>query len=178
LKKCDVVGSWNVFLVFFCGRRDEDEGEQTSSVHSRFGAMMKQKFLVINCDEHDLDDLRRRIGFDREVVPCPSIDMAARLLPGESSAAVMVSVRGDAAPASTELNGEQPSRDVDSLVARMLEFSNGHDRTLAARVDLLERKIIEQSLNRNGQHRKETAAELGISRVTLYNKMKKFGLLG
>ena len=60
---------------------------------------------------------------------------------------------------------------------RILEQNNGHAKTLAARVDMLEQKIIEYSLNRNGQHRKETAAELGISRVTLYNKMKKFGLL-
>jgi DNA-binding NtrC family response regulator len=142
--------------------------------------MMKQKFLVINCDEHDLDDLRRRIGNDREVISCPSIDAAAKMLPpSPTNTAVIVSVcPGESAmPTSNDTASDQPCRDVDHLVARMLECSNGHDRTLAARVDLLERKIIEQSLNRNGQHRKETAAELGISRVTLYNKMKKFGLL-
>jgi DNA-binding NtrC family response regulator len=49
--------------------------------------------------------------------------------------------------------------------------------SLEARVDVLERRIIEDSLQRNNHRRKETAAELGISRVTLYNKMKKFGLL-
>jgi DNA-binding NtrC family response regulator len=49
--------------------------------------------------------------------------------------------------------------------------------TLEARVDVLERRIIEDCLQRNNFRRKETAAELGISRVTLYNKMKKFGLM-
>ena len=49
--------------------------------------------------------------------------------------------------------------------------------SLEARVDVLERRIIEDCLARNNYRRKETAAELGISRVTLYNKMKKFGLL-
>ena len=49
--------------------------------------------------------------------------------------------------------------------------------SLEARVDVLERRIIEDCLQRNNFRRKETAAELGISRVTLYNKMKKFGLL-
>lgn len=49
--------------------------------------------------------------------------------------------------------------------------------SLEARVDVLERRIIQDSLQRNNFRRKETAAELGISRVTLYNKMKKFGLL-
>ena len=49
--------------------------------------------------------------------------------------------------------------------------------SLEARVDVLERRIIEDCLQRNHQRRKETAAELGISRVTLYNKMKKFGLM-
>ena len=51
-------------------------------------------------------------------------------------------------------------------------------KTLEARVDLVERRIIEDCLRRNNHRRKETAAELGISRVTLYNKMKKFGLMG
>jgi DNA-binding NtrC family response regulator len=49
--------------------------------------------------------------------------------------------------------------------------------SLEARVDVMERRIIQDSLQRNNFRRKETAAELGISRVTLYNKMKKFGLL-
>jgi DNA-binding NtrC family response regulator len=49
--------------------------------------------------------------------------------------------------------------------------------SLEARVDVLERRIIEECLARNQHRRKETAAELGISRVTLYNKMKKFGLM-
>jgi transcriptional regulator with PAS, ATPase and Fis domain len=49
--------------------------------------------------------------------------------------------------------------------------------SLEARVDVLERRIIEDCLQRNNFRRKETAAELGISRVTLYNKMKKFGLM-
>ena len=49
--------------------------------------------------------------------------------------------------------------------------------SLEARVDVLERRIIEDCLQRNNFRRKETAAELGISRVKLYNKMKKFGLL-
>jgi transcriptional regulator with PAS, ATPase and Fis domain len=51
------------------------------------------------------------------------------------------------------------------------------NRTLEARVDVMEQRIIEDCLTRNNHRRKETAAELGISRVTLYNKMKKFGLL-
>jgi transcriptional regulator with PAS, ATPase and Fis domain len=49
--------------------------------------------------------------------------------------------------------------------------------TLEARVDVLEQQIIEECLRRNNFRRKQTAAELGISRVTLYNKMKKFGLM-
>jgi len=49
--------------------------------------------------------------------------------------------------------------------------------TLEARLHVLEQRIIEDSLCRNRHCRKETAAELGISRVTLYHKMKKFGLL-
>lgn len=49
--------------------------------------------------------------------------------------------------------------------------------SLENRVDVIEQRIIEDTLRRHNHRRKETAAELGISRVTLYNKMKKFGLL-
>lgn len=50
-------------------------------------------------------------------------------------------------------------------------------QTLEERVDAVERRIIEESLQRHNFHRTETARELGISRVTLYNKMKRFGML-
>jgi transcriptional regulator with PAS, ATPase and Fis domain len=50
-------------------------------------------------------------------------------------------------------------------------------QTLEARVGVMERRIIEDTLQRNAHHRQATAEELGISRVTLYNKMKKFGML-
>jgi DNA-binding NtrC family response regulator len=139
---------------------------------------MKQKFLVINCDEKDVEELRQRLG-GRQVVSCESIDEIARYLPSTSTA-VFVSSEPEATLADSRASAEvhmNRARDVDALVERVLEQSNGHAKTLAARVDMLEQKIIEYSLIRNGQHRKETAAELGISRVTLYNKMKKFGLL-
>lgn len=53
----------------------------------------------------------------------------------------------------------------------------GRKRTLESQVGAVERQIIEDTLRRNGDRRQTTAAELGISRVTLYNKMKKFGML-
>ena len=143
-----------------------------------YGANMKQKFLVINCNETDVEELRQRLG-ERQFVTCESIDEVARYLPSPSRAVVM-SQQPVEVNAVTESYGQEPTdrkSELEELVQGVLEQNNGHARTLAARVDMLEQKIIEYSLNRNGQHRKETAAELGISRVTLYNKMKKFGLL-
>ncbi len=49
--------------------------------------------------------------------------------------------------------------------------------SLEQQLQLLERRIIEDSLRRNNYRRSDTARELGISRVTLYNKMKKLGIL-
>jgi DNA-binding NtrC family response regulator len=51
------------------------------------------------------------------------------------------------------------------------------DRSLGGQMALTEREIIEQTLFKNSFSRTKTARELGISRVTLYNKMKKYGLL-
>lgn len=50
-------------------------------------------------------------------------------------------------------------------------------RTLEEQVNEAERQIIAESLDRNNHRRSDTARELGVSRVTLYNKMKKFGML-
>lgn len=51
------------------------------------------------------------------------------------------------------------------------------DRTLGGQIALSEKDIIEQTLFKNTFSRTKTAKELGISRVTLYNKMKRYGLL-
>jgi len=52
-----------------------------------------------------------------------------------------------------------------------------HALTLEERLRQVERRIIEETLQRNNYRRTETARELGISRITLYNKMKKLGIL-
>jgi transcriptional regulator with PAS, ATPase and Fis domain len=49
--------------------------------------------------------------------------------------------------------------------------------TLPCQVSASERTIIEEALRRHGYRRSPAAQELGVSRVTLYNKMKKHGLL-
>ena len=70
--------------------------------------------------------------------------------------------------------------DVPSMIrdtAKDLIQAKGPGKTLGTKLDMLERRIIEDSLHRNKYSRKDTATELGIGRVTLYNKMKKFGLL-
>ncbi|MCA9087943.1 MAG: sigma-54-dependent Fis family transcriptional regulator [Planctomycetaceae bacterium] len=51
------------------------------------------------------------------------------------------------------------------------------DATLGQQVALSEKEIIEQVLFKNGFSRTKTAKELGISRVTLYNKMKKYDMI-
>lgn len=50
------------------------------------------------------------------------------------------------------------------------------ERSLGGQIALTEREIIEQTLFKNSFSRTKTAKELGISRVTLYNKMKRYGL--
>jgi len=51
------------------------------------------------------------------------------------------------------------------------------NRSLGGQIALTEKEIIEQTLFKNSFSRTKTARELGISRVTLYNKMKKYGML-
>jgi DNA-binding NtrC family response regulator len=50
--------------------------------------------------------------------------------------------------------------------------------TLAECKDQTELAVITQALERNSQNRLRAAAELGISRMTLYKKLHKYGLMG
>lgn len=49
--------------------------------------------------------------------------------------------------------------------------------TLLHNREMLERSVIQRALANNGGSRSRAAKELGISRVTLYKKMKKYGLM-
>jgi len=55
--------------------------------------------------------------------------------------------------------------------------NKGAADTLLHNRELLERSVIQRALANNGGSRSRAAHELGISRVTLYKKMKKYGLL-
>jgi DNA-binding NtrC family response regulator len=50
--------------------------------------------------------------------------------------------------------------------------------TFAESKDQTERALIVQALNRNSDNRLRAAADLGISRMTLYKKLHRYGLLG
>ena len=56
-------------------------------------------------------------------------------------------------------------------------FGGKRSESLGNRIEFTERDIIEQALLNNSFSRTRTARELGISRVTLYNKMKKYGMM-
>ena len=53
------------------------------------------------------------------------------------------------------------------------------DRTLALKraLEIPEREIIERTLKSQGWNRQKTAHALDINRTTLFNKMRKYGLL-
>ncbi len=75
-------------------------------------------------------------------------------------------------------------RDFDFITPRAEAFSAGTGKTEAKgkeeehirTLEAIEKKAIAESLRRNGNHREKTAAELGITRRTLLNKIKEYNL--
>ncbi len=65
----------------------------------------------------------------------------------------------------------------DPSVQLGTSMTNNSAATLNRQISLTEREIIEQTLLKNNFSRTNTAKKLGISRVTLYNKMKKYGMM-
>ena len=79
------------------------------------------------------------------------------------------------------LSGNAGPTNDPTVILSKTQTSAKHDGTqdvlsLESRIALSEKEIIEQSLFKNSFRRTKTAQELGISRVTLYNKMRKYGL--
>jgi DNA-binding NtrC family response regulator len=56
-------------------------------------------------------------------------------------------------------------------------FSVRRGESLENRIELTEKDIIEHALVSNNFSRTNTAKHLGVSRVTLYNKMRKYGIM-
>jgi DNA-binding NtrC family response regulator len=71
--------------------------------------------------------------------------------------------------------------DLPAAVRDHMEPTNGYDQpppdSLQHQRDLTERSVIQRALVSNGYCRSRAASALGISRVTLYKKMKKYGLM-
>jgi len=65
---------------------------------------------------------------------------------------------------------------VNDASVRLTFESAVPDHSLEAQVALTEKDLIAAALARNDSSRTQTARELGISRVTLYNKMKRYAL--
>jgi two-component system, NtrC family, response regulator AtoC len=70
-----------------------------------------------------------------------------------------------------------PTNDPSVVLPMTSGQDTRNDRSLGGQIALTEKEIIEQTLFKNSFSRTKTARELGISRVTLYNKMKKYGML-
>jgi two-component system response regulator HydG len=73
-------------------------------------------------------------------------------------------------------NGPQPLP--VTIRAPLGMVSGASSSALAQTKDRAECTLIQQALERNGQNRLRAAADLGISRMTLYKKLHKYGLMG
>jgi len=89
------------------------------------------------------------------VLPC-----CRRLTANHLPPHVVAGMAGPTTDPSVSLTGSAPDR----------------RRGLNHKTASTEQDIIEQALFNNNYSRTNTAKELGISRVTLYNKMKEYGL--
>lgn len=88
---------------------------------------------------------------------------------------------------STQENGQEASPEVDRILEadlakvwaalRHVVTRQHPNMTLDQITDKCEEVVIQATLDRDHHRRKDTASDLGISRVTLYNKMKKIGML-
>jgi two-component system response regulator HydG len=70
-----------------------------------------------------------------------------------------------------------PQQVRDNRATHQMVAVSGSADTLVHNREMLERNVIQRILEKNGYSRARAATALGISRVTLYKKMKKYGLM-
>ena len=93
----------------------------------------------------------------RAVIYCRDGVLRAEHLPSH----ILTGVAGPTNDPTVKLESAKPKED---------------SKELGSQIATTERDIIEQALIRNNYNRTRTAKELGVSRVTLYNKMKRYDL--
>ncbi|MEE8453086.1 MAG: sigma 54-interacting transcriptional regulator, partial [Thermoguttaceae bacterium] len=71
----------------------------------------------------------------------------------------------------------QALREAESAKSAPEQTESPEDATLFERVAQSEREMLEEALRENNQNRTTTARMLGLSRVGLYKKMKKYGMI-
>ncbi len=160
--------------VLYCHRGILTVNDLPSSIRSAVAAgntapMSESGLGAAHPLHDDLGSLSLPAGMGARLRPNPATPPTRALPAGPAHLAAPAYAPQPALPSTLDNGGAAASA---LTAASRLPASS-----LEARVDVLEQRIIEDCLKRNNFRRKETAAELGISRVTLYNKMKKFGLL-
>lgn len=96
-------------------------------------------------------------AIQRAVIYCRDGVLRAEHLPAH----ILTGVAGPTNDPTVKLESAKPKED---------------SKELGSQIATTERDIIEQALIRNNYNRTRTARELGVSRVTLYNKMKRYDL--
>ncbi|WP_459557691.1 sigma-54 interaction domain-containing protein [Lacunimicrobium album] len=96
----------------------------------------------------------------RSVIYCRDGELTPKHLPQH----IVLGQAGPANDAGVNLNSGRLTR------------SQALSPRLGMQIALTEQEIIQQALSKNNQSRTHAARQLGISRVTLYNKMKKYGI--
>jgi DNA-binding NtrC family response regulator len=99
----------------------------------------------------------------RAVIYCRDGVLTAQQLPSY----ILLGITGPTNDASVMLGDHTPP-------TPQQQTANGSN--LGKQIAFTERDIIEQALFKNNYSRTNTAKSLGISRVTLYNKMRKYGM--
>jgi two-component system, NtrC family, response regulator AtoC len=131
--------------------------------------LLAEEFVRRYATRFGLDDVR--------LAPALLDELARRDWPGnvrelENAVARLVALSrggtlGPEALDAPSIEGEAPARSADPAA----------ERTLRERVAGFERDLIVQALERTDDNQSAAARELGISRVTLIDKMKRHGLL-
>ncbi len=165
------------------GRFREDLFWRLNVIHLRLPPLRERRADVPLLAEHFLAQFAARHGRKPATLsPAAAAALIAHAWPGnvrelENAAERAVLLGRDGILSAADFGLEAARTSADGPRSALPRRDHEHPQPLRTALELPERELVERALSLADGHRMRAAALLGVTRGTLFNKMRKYGLL-
>ena len=161
----------------------EDLYWRLNVIHLRLPPLRERRADIALLTDHFLERFAAQHGRPRPVLP-PAVQasLIAHSWPGnvrelENAVERALLLARDSTLSEADFDLPSSGRSTGGPAAALPQRDHGRPQPLRIALETPERDLVERALHLCGGHRMRAAALLGVTRGTLFNKMRKYGLL-